>query len=412
MHYDTPWHVSRVEQRIGRLDRIGRTRFRSDVMSVVIYPSGTVEESLIRCYDEGLNVYQESVSGIEFSLRQQESQLVSAALAGGTEGLAAVVPCLREVAQNERARDEYDALLDWASFDEDRAQKYLTVRGRPEVERALEANFVEYYKTVARTKAARPCADERTPDGLWEFELDALRPGILPPETSGTTRGTFRRDVAQLRLDRAFFQVGNPFFDAIARAAQRHPAYRTYAVQGRAPGRPQWAGFEFVFSCEPNFERLHDRTDLTNLAKSYFPTALVHIFLDLEGKEGDSSTLSLLRQSLTRQNKGTAWVNLWKDREAGLDALLPRSTWMAVVPEMAAQAADIATERFRQRLSSVDEAKTRMRVAARRFRDQGTPVSLGEADTLDALVASVDEWKVYEEGAGFLAVNHNLVRYS
>jgi len=412
VHYDTPWQVSRVEQRIGRLDRIGRTRFRSDVISVVIYPSGTVEEALIRCYDDGLNVYQESVSGIEFSLRQQESQLVSAALSGGTEGLAGVVPCLREVAQNERARDEYDALLDWASFDEDRAQKYLGVRSRPEVERALEANFVEYYKTIAKSKAARPYADERTPEGLWEFELDALRPGILPPETSGTMRGTFRRDVAQLRLDRAFFQVGNPFFDAITRAAQRHPAYRTYAVQCRTAGRPQWAGFEFIFSCEPNLERLHDRTDLTNLAKSFFPTALVHIFLDLEGNEGDSSGLLLVRQSLSRQNKGTAWVNLWKEREASIDALLPRSTWMAVVPELAARAAVIATQRFRQRLSSTDEAKNRMQTAARKFRDQGTPVSIEEADTLDALVASVDEWEVHEEGAGFLALNHSLVRYS
>lgn len=412
VHYDTPWHVSRVEQRIGRLDRIGRTRFRRDVVSVVICPSGTVEEALIRCYDEGLNVYQESVSGLEFSLRQQESQLVSAALSHGVDGLTATVPCLSEIARNERARDEYDALLDWASFDEDRAQRFLSVRSRPEVERAMEAAFVEYYQSVAKSKAARPYADERSPAGLWEFQLDAVRPGILPPEASGTVCGTFRRDVAQLRLDRAFFQVGNPFFDALSRAAHRHPAFRTYAVQCRAAGRPPWAGFEFVFSCEPNLERLDGRTDLTNLVLSFFPSAPIHIFLDLGGQESDGSALHPLRQSLTRQNKGRAWVNLWKDREIGLDALLPRSIWTATVPELAAKANELATERFRQRLSSVEEIKARWQTAARKFREQATPVSLAEAATLEALITAVTDWRVIEEAAGFLAVNHNLVRYA
>jgi hypothetical protein len=148
------------------------------------------------------------------------------------------------------------------------------------------------------------------------------------------------------------------------------------------------------------------------LVRSFFPSAPIHIFLDLDGSEGDSSALLLLRQSLTRLNKGKAWVNVWKDREDGLDALLPRTTWTAVVPEFAAQAAEIAAERFRQRLSSVDEVRTRWQAAARKFRDQATPVSLAEAATLEALIASVSEWRVYEEGAGFLAVNHNLVRYA
>ncbi|MFN7919075.1 MAG: SNF2-related protein [Bryobacteraceae bacterium] len=412
VHYDTPWQISRVEQRIGRLDRIGRTRFRSDVTSVVICPSGTVEEALIRCYDEGLNVYQESVSGLEFSLRQQESQLVSAALAVGVEGLVAAIPGLGEVARNERARDEYDALLDWASFDEDRAQRFLSVRSRPEVERALEATFVEYYQSVAKSKAARPYADERSPAGLWEFQLDAVRPGILPADASGTVCGTFRRDVAQLRVDRAFFQIGNPFFDAISRAAQRHPAFRTYAVQCRAAGRAPWAGFEFVFSCEPNLEHLGGRTDLTNLVLSFFPSAPIHIFIDVDGQESDASALHSLRQSLTPQNKGKAWVNLWKEREVGLDALLPRSIWTTTVLELSTKATELATERFRQRLSPVEEIKTRWSASARKFREQATPVSLGEAATLEALIAAITDWRVSEEAAGFLAVNHNLVRYA
>jgi hypothetical protein len=148
------------------------------------------------------------------------------------------------------------------------------------------------------------------------------------------------------------------------------------------------------------------------LILSYFPSTPIHIFLDLEGQEGDGNDLHSLRRSLTRKNKGKTWVNLWKDREIGLDALLSRSSWAATVPELAGKAKELAAERFRQRLSSVEEIKTRWQTAARKLREQSTPVSLAEADTLEALVAAASDWRVTEEAVGFLAVNHNLVRYA
>ena len=46
IHFDLPWSVSAVEQRIGRLDRIGRDQ---PVRSVVICPPGGIEEAWFRC---------------------------------------------------------------------------------------------------------------------------------------------------------------------------------------------------------------------------------------------------------------------------------------------------------------------------------------------------------------------------
>ena len=412
VHYDTPWQASRIEQRIGRLDRIGRTRYRTDVLSSICYPQGSVEEALVRCYDEGLNVYQDSISGLEFSLKEQELHIVKAALSGLADGLAEYTPTLKEAAADERARDEYDALLDWASFNEDRAQKFLNVRGRPEVERNVEKTFVEYFRSIARTRAANPYSDDKTLEGLWRFELDGTKSGVLPSDAGGTVIGTFRRDIAQTRLDRAFLQVGNPFFDAVADAAQHHPSFRTYAVQCRSAGSPPWYGFEFVYSCEPNYENLEARPDLVNYAKSFFSSAPVHIFLDFEGREGDSSTLRILRQSLGLHNKGKAWMNLWRDREGALDSLLEKPAWDALLADLEPTARAIAHARLTERLSLVHETTTRWAGQARRFREHATPVSLEEAATLEVLIEALDNWRVYQESAGFLAVNRELVRFS
>jgi SNF2 family DNA or RNA helicase len=46
VHYDQPWQRACVEQRIGRLDRIRRTRYRKDALSLVICAAATIEEAL------------------------------------------------------------------------------------------------------------------------------------------------------------------------------------------------------------------------------------------------------------------------------------------------------------------------------------------------------------------------------
>ncbi len=412
VHYDTPWQVSRIEQRIGRLDRIGRTRYRSDVHSSVFYSEGSVEEALVHCYDDGLNVYRDSISGLEFSLKEQELHIVGAALSGSVDGLYAHIPSLKEVATEERARDEYDALLDCASFNEDRAQKFLSVRGRPEVERNVEKTFVEYYRSIARTKAANPYSDDKTPEGLWRFDLDRVKAGVLMLDEGATVIGTFRRDLAQTRLDRAFLQVGNPFFDSIARAAQHFPSFRTYAIQCRNASTPPWYGFEFVYSSEPYLEILVERPDLVNLTKSFFSSAPIHIFIDFEGKEGDSNVLRPLRQSLGLHNKDKTWINLWRDREGALDSLLEGTAWAALVAELEVKAFEVARSRLTERLSHLHEATKRWSAQSRRFRDQATPISLEEGATLDLLIRAISEWRVYQESAGFLSVNRELVRFS
>ena len=45
IHLDLPWNANALEQRIGRLDRLGRDP-EMDVKSVVMYAEGTIEEQL------------------------------------------------------------------------------------------------------------------------------------------------------------------------------------------------------------------------------------------------------------------------------------------------------------------------------------------------------------------------------
>lgn len=64
IHYDLPWSPARLEQRIGRLDRIGRKPGKK-VYNDVLYVKDSVEEDLYNLYNDCLDIFNESLCGIE-----------------------------------------------------------------------------------------------------------------------------------------------------------------------------------------------------------------------------------------------------------------------------------------------------------------------------------------------------------
>ena len=63
VNYDLPWNPMRVEQRIGRLDRLGQEAERISIINMVV--DNTIEDRiLLRLYDR-INVFRESIGDLE-----------------------------------------------------------------------------------------------------------------------------------------------------------------------------------------------------------------------------------------------------------------------------------------------------------------------------------------------------------
>ncbi|BDD04823.1 RNA polymerase-associated protein RapA [Aureibacter tunicatorum] len=58
--FDLPVHPELLEQRIGRLDRIGQTQ---DIQIYIPYLKGSPQETFVRWYHEGLNAFEENIEG-------------------------------------------------------------------------------------------------------------------------------------------------------------------------------------------------------------------------------------------------------------------------------------------------------------------------------------------------------------
>ena len=65
INYDLPWNPMRIEQRIGRIHRLGQTR---DVRIFNLYTKDTVEEHVIRLLAEKINLFQTVVGDLDLIL--------------------------------------------------------------------------------------------------------------------------------------------------------------------------------------------------------------------------------------------------------------------------------------------------------------------------------------------------------
>jgi SNF2 family DNA or RNA helicase len=71
INFDIPWNPMAIEQRIGRIDRIGQTR---EVFVFNLVTTGTIEDEVLRILDEKINMFELVVGEVGAILGEFEDQ--------------------------------------------------------------------------------------------------------------------------------------------------------------------------------------------------------------------------------------------------------------------------------------------------------------------------------------------------
>lgn len=274
VHYDLPASPNRIEQRIGRLDRIGQT---SEVESIVLVHEETLEDRQVELLEHKIGVFQHTIGGLDPVLEQIADMVVSLSLTRNWNNPEAW----------EALNDDADELLHGARDMITRGLDHLLHRGAYDREVAeglkaaipedLEERLEEFVLDFAEQTGIS--VQDKEQHGTYYlaldhyYTLDAL-PGV--PVGTGYV-GTFQRERALELEDHDFFSTGHPLVEGIFSFLRDTPWGSTTLKRYKKTGHRRCMGLQFNYRLEPDF---HADVDAT----VFFPPRMVTFALDLQGR--------------------------------------------------------------------------------------------------------------------------------
>lgn len=269
VHYDLPWSPATVEQRIGRLDRIGQTQ---NVEIHVFDVEKTFSADVLAVLRDAVGVFGETVGGLDAVLEEVEPRLTELALAPVKDRAAYVKELTRRVtAAREQVKKAYDPLLDLRSFDElavtelvERAERRIDHEADDEdtlddrlwgLARDLDERLEENITELADRLGIKVDTDQEVDAFQAAFHfghalsIEAL-PGFDIAEER-TVLGTFWRDTAVEQEEIEYFATGHPLVESLFGFVKDGPFGRNGARYLEVRGPVKARGVEVLFHVNP-----------------------------------------------------------------------------------------------------------------------------------------------------------------
>lgn len=315
IHLDLPWTANAIEQRIGRLDRLGRDKDHLDVNSVVVYAKETIEKQLFKIWNDGLNLFRQSLSGLEIITGELNERIEEAIEEDVYNGLENSIEDIIEMTEDTRDAVEEEQLYDSGSVIyrplSIAVKQMLNTYSRGENDLFQSSMLGWANQAGLRSRVNKNDIIEFS-DSM--FSAGAARQSLfVPPDWSlydnteivrkeGRILGTFNRATAIKREDLLFYAPGDPVFDSIIGNAVDSGRGRCCVFSAAAPFN--YRGFVCVYNVEPKINHLLENdipVQLLSQFRMYLPMKQVVVFVPI-GKNDEVEDRQLIDYLFDKSN--------------------------------------------------------------------------------------------------------------
>lgn len=384
IHIDLPWTANALEQRIGRLDRLGRDA-DNDVISVAIYAKNTTDEQLLEIWRDGMEVFTQSLSGMEIITGELNSLIAEAMLDDYYNGLGNAIPDILETMEEMR-----EAVEDEQEFDIGAVIYQPLTRAVGEMlQTYLEGENSDFAHSMLTwgSQVGLKVESNKT-EGLLVFNersfqtRSAIQSLFAPPDWrkyDGSSivrrerrlRGTFSRKIAIEREDLLFFAPNDSVYDAISQNAMGCSRGRCCATMIK--GDFNYSGFVFTYVAQPNIKMLLEKNvspRVLSQFRLFMPQRLITVYLPLteESRNVGEKTLDALFKQTWRLRNGKH-LGRRGGNESPLERFMymhPEEQWGNLVAKANKSAIAKAKEKFLDEADLVSAKKEVKRLIAGR----------------------------------------------
>lgn len=349
IHFDLPWSPNRLEQRIGRLDRIGRDR--SVQTRTLLGPDSedTLYEVWYRMLKEGLGIFERSIASLQFYIEEKLQAFENTLFQTGATGLLQMIPVVREEIKTEQLKiNEQNALDEIDALEEDASQYYTALSKYDEQHEQIRKAYEDWVCAVLDFRCSR---DNSEPDLLTYY----AKPNTMIPRDLLLSQfaqvlavpGTYSRVTSSKRAGVNLYRIGEPFTDSLARYVRWDDRGQAFAIWRHEQGwssdeGSEWMGFRFNYVVEADLDYASQvlaedglsSQALSRRADALFPPFMETIYLDLSMQEvGDASLLKVLARPYSKGSSPTRDYSLDDNRLPILERLIGADMWQVLCRE-------------------------------------------------------------------------------
>lgn len=370
--FDVPFHPELLEQRIGRLDRIGQ---KKDIHIHIPYLVGSPQNILVRWFHEGLNAFDTNLEGGNIISKLFSHRLLNIAKTPSFEDASLQLELLiAETAEYQKTlkkslAEGRDRLLEMNSFRPEVAQKLIEQIQTEDKDRGLEVYLtkvfhhfdVEMEDIAARTYLLHPAS----------FNSE-----VFPSIPREGIQVTFDRQRALSREDVSFLSWDHPMATgAIDMVLSSATGNASYGVM-RGSGKPALL-LELLFVLETAGKQ---RIDIDR----FLPNTPLRIIVDHSGEDvTDLYPVEMLNKNIT-----TSRIDSLLENDALIDIMLPNmiSSATDIAEALAGKEIEKGLKRMKIKLNHEIDRLTALQKKNKDIRPDEIQSAIDERSTISSLI--------------------------